>query len=179
MSSQDVILKKLNPQQKTAVKSTEGPLLVFAGAGSGKTRVITNRIAYLITEKNINPRNILAVTFTKKAEGEMQERVLSLPRELNISTETTPQIGTLHSIGALLLRENAQEVGLSKNFSIFDSDDSEKLTKEIMIQQDIDIKQIRPNAISYLISAAKNDMITPERFSHHFGGFIEDITADI
>jgi len=179
VAPQDIILGKLNPQQRIAVETTQGPLLVFAGAGSGKTRVITNRIAYLITQKGVPAENILAVTFTKKAAGEMQERILDILKELNVNTETIPQVGTFHSIGALLLRQNAQAVGLTPNFSIYDSDDSENLIKDIMVEQDIDIKQIRPQAVSYLISAAKNDMISPDKFHNHYGGFVEDIVADI
>ncbi len=179
MASQDIILGKLNQQQKIAVESTDGPLLVFAGAGSGKTRVITNRIAYLITEKNVSPDNILAVTFTKKAAGEMQERVTSLLKELKVGGKSTPLIGTFHSIGALFLRQNAKYVGLSPNFSIFDSNDSENLIKDILIEQNIDIKQIKPKAISYFISAAKNEMVSPDTFRNHYGGFLEDITSEI
>jgi len=179
VAPQDIILGKLNPQQRIAVETTEGPLLVFAGAGSGKTRVITNRIAYLITEKKVSPENILGVTFTKKAAGEMQERVVSILEELNVGTKNPPLIGTFHSIGALFLRQNAKEVGLTPNFSIFDSDDSENLIKDILVEQGIDIKQIRPKAISYFISSAKNEMISPKDFPNHYGGFIEDIVTDI
>ena len=179
MTSQDLILGKLNTQQRIAVENTEGPLLVFAGAGSGKTRVITNRIAYLITEKNVSPTNILAVTFTKKAAGEMQERVLGLLKELEVDTKNIPLIGTFHSIGALFLRQNGKEIGLSPNFSIYDSDDSDNLVKDLLIEQNIDIKQIRPKSISYFISAAKNELISPEQFPQHYGGYIEDIVADI
>lgn len=179
MDSQNIILGKLNKEQKIAVQTTQGPLLVFAGAGSGKTRVITNRIAYLITQESINPNNILALTFTKKAAGEMQERVLSLLKELGVGTENVPLVGTFHSIGALLLREHAKDVGLLNNFSIYDSNDSENLIKELLIEQDIDIKQIRPKAISFFISDAKNSLIPPERFSQYYGGYIEDIVTDI
>jgi DNA helicase-2/ATP-dependent DNA helicase PcrA len=179
VAPQDIILGKLNPQQRIAVETTEGPLLVFAGAGSGKTRVITNRIAYLITEKKVSPENILAVTFTKKAAGEMQERVVGLLKELNVNAKKPPLIGTFHSIGALFLRENSKEVGLTPNFSIYDSADSENLVKDILVEQGIDIKQIRPKAISYFISSAKNEMVSPENFRNHYGGFIEDIVADI
>jgi DNA helicase II / ATP-dependent DNA helicase PcrA len=176
----DLILGKLNPEQKIAVETTKGPLLVFAGAGSGKTRVITNRIAYLITNKEVPPDNILGVTFTKKAAGEMQERVLQLLKELHVESNIgTPLIGTFHSIGALFLRQNAELLNLSPNFSIYDSDDSEKLIKDILIEQNIDIKQIKPKAISYYISAAKNELVSPEKFSHHYGGFLEDITSEI
>ncbi len=155
VNSKDIILGKLNEQQRVAVQTTEGPLLVFAGAGSGKTRVITNRIAYLITEKNVSPKNIMAVTFTKKAAGEMQERVLSLLKELNIDTKDVPLIGTFHSIGALFLRQNAREVGLMPNFSICDSSDTENLIKDILIEKNIDIKQIKPESIAYFISGCK------------------------
>ena len=179
MISQDIIFGKLNNQQKIAVETTQGPLLVFAGAGSGKTRVITNRIAHLITNEGVSPGNIMAVTFTKKAAGEMQDRVISILKDLNVNSKETPLIGTFHSIGALFLRHNAKEIGLLPNFSIFDSDDSDNLVKDILVEQDIDIKQIRPKAISYFISAAKNELIGPDRFSQHYGGYIEDIVSDI
>ena len=179
VNSKDIILGKLNEQQRVAVQTTEGPLLVFAGAGSGKTRVITNRIAYLITEKKVSPKNIIAVTFTKKAAGEMQERVVSLLKELNIDTKDVPLIGTFHSIGALFLRQNARDVGLMPNFSICDSTDTENLIKDILIEKNIDVKQIKPESIAYFISDAKNELISPEQFSQHYGGFIEDIVADI
>ena len=179
VNSKDIILEKLNDQQKIAVQTTDGPLLVFAGAGSGKTRVITNRIAYLITEKNIPAHNIMAVTFTKKAAGEMQERVTSLLQELNIDTNNLPLVGTFHSIGALFLRQHAKYVGLMPNFSICDSTDSENLIKDILLERNIDIKQIKPQSISYFISDAKNELITPEEFPRHYGGFIEDIVSEI
>ena len=168
--SQGQILGKLNPEQRKAVECVEGPLLVFAGAGSGKTRVITNRIAYLISEKGVSPDNILAVTFTKKAAGEMQERVKQILIEIGADPENMPTIGTFHSIGALLLRKNAGAVDLSNNFSIYDSDDSENLIKELMLEREIDIKQIKPKAVMYYISAAKNDMISPEQFSKSLRG---------
>ena len=175
----EIILQGLNPEQKKAVTTTEGPLLVFAGAGSGKTRVITNRIAYLISEKGVKPSNILAVTFTKKAAGEMQERVQGILQELKQDKKGIPTIGTFHSIGAMILRQNAKEVGLEKNFSIYDSNDSENMIKELLLEKNLDVKQYKPSAISYFISAAKNDLISPEQFPFHYGGFIEDIVAEI
>jgi DNA helicase II / ATP-dependent DNA helicase PcrA len=175
----DIIFDKLNPDQKEAVMYTEGPLLVFAGAGSGKTRVITNRIAYLIVEKGVNPKNILAVTFTKKASGEMLERVRNILGLLEQDTSNMPLIGTFHSIGAIFLRQNAKEVGLLNNFSIYDADDSENLIKEIMLERQIDIKQIKPKAISYFIERAKNDLVSPEKFPLHYVGYIEDIAGEI
>lgn len=178
MSSNN-ILEGLNPQQKKAVMCTEGPLLVFAGAGSGKTKVITNRIAYLVTEKQVKPNNILAVTFTKKAAGEMQERVTAILESLGIKDGRVPTIGTFHSIGAMMLRQNASSIGLDNNFSIYDSDDSDNMIKEIMLERDIDIKQIKPSSVSYFISTAKNDMVSPEQFPYHFSGFVEDIVSEI
>lgn len=175
----DIILKGLNPEQKKAVLCTDGPLLVFAGAGSGKTRVITNRIAYLISEKDVKPQNILAVTFTKKAAGEMQERVKNILQDIGADITDLPTVGTFHSIGALFLRQNAKAAGLTNNFSIYDSDDSENLIKDLMVERQIDIKQIKPKSISYFISAAKNEMISPESFPSHYGGYMEDIAAEI
>jgi DNA helicase-2/ATP-dependent DNA helicase PcrA len=177
--SEDIILQNLNEPQKEAVTHTEGPLLVFAGAGSGKTRVITNRIAYLIAVKKITPSNILAVTFTKKAAEEMQERINSILNELKISPSSRPLIGTFHSIGSLILRKEADKVGLSRNFSIYDSDDSEGLIKDILIEQNVDIKQVRPKAVSAMISSAKNDLISPEDFPYTYSGYIEDIVAQV
>ena len=179
MNNEDIILGGLNPNQKKAVLCTEGPLLVFAGAGSGKTRVITNRIAYLISVKNVDPKSILAVTFTKKAAGEMQERVKSILKEIGKNTEDLPLVGTFHSIGALFLRQNAKVMGFTNNFSIYDSDDSENLIKDLMVERQIDIKQIKPQSVAYFISKAKDQMVSPENFGIHFGGYIEDITAEI
>jgi DNA helicase II / ATP-dependent DNA helicase PcrA len=179
MSNSESIFSSLNPQQEIAVKHTEGPLLVFAGAGSGKTRVITNRIAYLVSEKSVDPSNILAVTFTKKAAGEMEERVTQLLLELNVSNQTHSTIGTFHSIGAMMLRQNARRIGMTPNFSIYDSNDSENLIKDLLKERNIDVKQIKPRSISNFISSAKNELISPENFSRHYGGFIEDIVAQI
>lgn len=178
------ILKDLNPQQKEAVKHTEGPLLVFAGAGSGKTRVITRRIAYLISEKGISANNILAVTFTKKAAEEMRERVESILRELDSNTEnaggeTLPSIGTFHSIASRILRIEAESANLSPNFTILDAKDSENMIKEVMIELDIDVKQFKPRSISWYIQQAKNDLITPRDFPLTYSGFVEDIAAEV
>ncbi|HVX92941.1 MAG TPA: UvrD-helicase domain-containing protein, partial [Candidatus Dojkabacteria bacterium] len=177
--SDDIILHNLNAPQKEAVTHTEGPLLVFAGAGSGKTRVITHRIAYLIAKHDVRPENILAVTFTKKASEEMLDRINDLLGKLDISSDHRPMIGTFHSIGALILRREAMKVGLTPNFSIYDSDDSEGLIKDIMISMNLDIKQTKPQVISWYISAAKNDLVSPEEFSHNYSGFIEDIAGDV
>ncbi|MCK9368741.1 UvrD-helicase domain-containing protein [Candidatus Dojkabacteria bacterium] len=174
-----VIFKNLNPQQKEAVIHESGPLLIFAGAGSGKTRVITSRIAYLIAKKEVNPSSILAVTFTKKAAGEMQERVDRILNEIGQGTANRPLIGTFHSIGAMILRKEGAKLGLAPNFSVYDADDSENLVKEIMINDRLDIKQIKPSVIHTYIEHAKNDLVSPEDYPFKYSGFIEDITADI
>ncbi len=177
--SEEMILKNLNPPQREAVTHVDGPLLVFAGAGSGKTRVITNRIAYLISSKGIAADNIMAVTFTKKAAGEMQERIDSTLLEIGVNSSDRPLIGTFHSIGALFIRRNPQEVGLDTNFSIYDSDDSENLIKEIMIDMRLDIKEIKPKTISWMISSAKNDLLSAKEYANQNAGYIEDIVAGV
>ncbi len=177
--SKDLILENLNPPQREAVIHQQGPLLIFAGAGSGKTKVITSRIAYLITQYGVNPTDILAVTFTKKASEEMKERVTNLLEQIGASSGDGPVVGTFHSIGAMILRKEAPTLGYTNSFSIYDSDDSENLIKEILLSMNLDIKQVKPQAISWLISAAKNDLVTPENFSYHYTGYIEDIAGEV
>ncbi len=173
------MLETLNPEQKIAVLHKDGPLLVFAGAGSGKTRVITYRIANLIATYSVDPTNILAVTFTKKAAEEMNERIEGIIKDLSLGISTRPVIGTFHSICASFLRVEAHKIGLDSNFSIYDSDDSEGLIKELMIAANIDVKQFKPSAIYSMISSAKNDMIGPDKYPLHYAGFVEDIVAQI
>lgn len=177
--SKNIVLQNLNPQQIEAVTYSNGPLLVFAGAGSGKTKVITHRIAYLISQEGINPNSILAVTFTKKAAGEMQERVNKILDKLTLNLSSRPSIGTFHSIGAMILRKEGEKLGLTNNFSIYDSDDSEGLVKEIMLGEKMDIKQFKPSVICSYIEKAKNDLISPQDFPFQFSGFIEDIAGRI
>lgn len=171
--------EQLNPEQKVAVDHINGPLLVFAGAGSGKTRVITYRIANLIANHQVKPQSILAVTFTKKAAEEMHERIESIFTDIGLDIEDRPVIGTFHSICARILRQESQAVGLDPNFSIYDASDSESLIKELMLAADIDIKQIKPKAIYSMIGSAKNDMISPEEYPKVYSGFIEDYVAQL
>jgi DNA helicase II / ATP-dependent DNA helicase PcrA len=173
------ITEGLNPPQKKAVITTEGPLLVFAGAGSGKTRVITNRCAYIIAKEGVDPQNILSVTFTKKAAEEMTERITSMLASIGVESSKKPLIGTFHSISALILREDGDKIGISKTYSIYDSDDSEKLVKDIMLEKNIDISQFKPKIISSMISSSKNDCIGPEDYPLHYSGFIEDMVGEI
>ena len=123
------IFSSLNPQQVEAVKATEGPLLILAGAGSGKTRVITVRIAYLIAEKGVAPHNILAVTFTNKAAGEMRSRVEELLKGQKL--QSAPLISTFHSLCVRILRQDIEKLdeGYKKSFTIYDTDDSHKVVK--------------------------------------------------
>ena len=179
MNSSSAFLSLLNEPQKEAVKHTDGPLLVFAGAGSGKTRVITNRIAYLIAQHKAEPENILAVTFTKKASAEMLDRVRLILKEIGVQQGRIPTVGTFHSICAMILRQNAELVGLNSRFSIYDTHDSESLIKDILIERGIDIKQIKPQSIAYYIGVAKNDFVSPEEFKNHYSGFIQDVVSDI
>ncbi len=152
-------LKNLNLAQKEAVIHTDGPLLVVAGAGSGKTRVLTSKIVHLIREKQIIPNQILSVTFTNKAANEMQNRVINM---LKPKTNGLPWLGTFHSICAKLLRKHAKAVGLNSNFTIIDTDDQIRLIKNICKAEDIDIKKISPRVIIAIIDKWKNKGFYPQ-----------------
>jgi DNA helicase-2/ATP-dependent DNA helicase PcrA len=160
------LLAKLNPQQREAVETTEGPLLILAGAGSGKTRVITNRIVWLVQEKNVAPDSILAVTFTNKASKEMAERV---ERMLGHSSLSKPQISTFHSLCVRILRRDIESLriggqGLTRDFAIYDENDQQALVKTIMKRMGMDTKQLTPRVVLGRISWAKNHMIDPQEF---------------
>ena len=136
--------KILNDSQKKAVEYLDGPLLIVAGAGSGKTRVLTTKIAHIINEKRIFPNQILAVTFTNKAANEMRKRVSNI---LNKKSTDLSWLGTFHSISAKILRKHAKAAGLNHNFSIIDKDDQLRLIKNLCKSENIDIKKISPNFI--------------------------------
>ncbi|MDQ3635758.1 MAG: UvrD-helicase domain-containing protein [Acidobacteriota bacterium] len=150
------ILSELNPKQLEAVKQTEGPLLVLAGAGSGKTRVITIRIAYLIKEKIVAPHNILAVTFTNKAAGEMRERINELLRGQNL--RSAPLISTFHSLCVRILRQDIEHLseGYNRSFTIYDTDDSSKVIRNCIKDLGLDPKQLSPRQVLFAISGSKN-----------------------
>ena len=150
------LLSSLNPQQVEAVKATEGPLLILAGAGSGKTRVITVRIAYLIAEKGVAPHNILAVTFTNKAAGEMRERVDTLLTGQKL--QSAPLISTFHSLCVRILRQDIDKLdeGYKKSFTIYDTDDTQKVVKACIKELGLDEKQLAPRMVRNAISSAKN-----------------------
>lgn len=175
---------ELNPQQKEAVNHDKGPLLIFAGAGSGKTRVITHRIARLISDGVVEPENILAVTFTRKAAGEMKERVRKLLSSQSKSLDKKfasrlPYIGTFHSFGATILRHEGHLIGLPRGFSIYDSDDSVHLIKGILDELNIDKKQFNPSRIHNLISSAKNELIGPKEYPKFARGPFEEVVAEV
>ena len=155
----------LNPMQQEAVYHTEGPLLVLAGAGSGKTRVLTHRIAYLIEEKGVNPWNIMAITFTNKAAAEMRERVDKI---VGFGSESI-WVSTFHSSCVRILRRHIEYLGYSTNFTIYDGDDQKTLMKQIFKKMDIDTRQFKERAVLSKISSAKDEMITPEEYELNAG----------
>ena len=166
----------LNPMQKEAVFCTEGPLLVLAGAGSGKTRVLTHRVAYLIEEKGVNPWNIMAITFTNKAAGEMRERV---DRLVGFGAESI-WVSTFHSSCVKILRRFIEYLGYSNNFTIYDADDQKTLMKQVIKKLDLDPKQYRERAMMTVISNAKNELISPREFLLNAqGDWRERKTAEI
>src|SRR6266404_9720110 len=149
-------LASLNPQQREAVINIDGPLLILAGAGSGKTRVIAHRIAYLIAEKGVAPWNILAVTFTNKAAEEMRQRVQRLLRDQELSS--APLVSTFHSLCVRILRQDIEKLNekYSRTFTIYDQDDSLRLIKNCMKDLGFDDKQLGPRSVQSAISSAKN-----------------------
>lgn len=156
-------LDTLNEEQKQAVITTEGPLLVLAGAGSGKTRVLTTRVAYLLEEVGIAPEHLLAITFTNKAAKEMRERILKMLGPISYQI----QISTFHSFGLLLLRENYERLGYEKNFTILDSDDTLTVIKKIMKEMGLDPKEYNPRAVKNRISGAKNELLNPVEYERY------------
>ncbi len=169
------ILNGMNEQQAKAVKHTNGPLLVMAGAGSGKTRVLTHRIAYLLSEKDVNPYNILAITFTNKAAKEMKERVYRL-----VGEEAKDIImSTFHSLCVRILRRDGDKLGIDRNFAIYDAADSQTAVKEAFRINNIDTKAFNPKAVKYAISDAKNRLITPKVMKQQASDYGEEKIAQI
>lgn len=171
----EAMINTLNPEQQKAVRYTEGPLLIMAGAGSGKTRVLTHRIAYLMGEKEVAPRNILAITFTNKAAREMKERVAKL---------VGPQgqymwVSTFHSMCVRILRRDIDRIGYSSNFSILDSGDQLSVIKQVLKNLNIDPKKFDPRAMLGQISTAKNELITEEEFAKNAGNFYDRQVAQV
>ncbi|HJV17572.1 MAG TPA: DNA helicase PcrA [Bacillales bacterium] len=171
----DKLLNGLNPEQKSAVKATDGPLLIMAGAGSGKTRVLTHRIAYLMVEKGVNPYNILAITFTNKAAREMRDRISKM---MGGAAEQI-WISTFHSMCVRILRRDIDRIGFNRNFTILDTTDQQSVIKGILKDKNIDPKKFDPRAILGSISSAKNELIEPEEYAKTAGGYFEKVVSDV
>jgi len=170
------LLRGLNAVQREAVLHGDGPILLFAGAGSGKTRVLTHRVAYLISERRVAPYHILAVTFTNKAATEMKERIGKLVGE---NARRSLWVGTFHSMCARLLREFGHKIGIDRDFSVYDDGDQLTLMRQIMKAFDIDEKSYAPRALLSQISRAKEKMITPDEWALHFSGHFMDVCGQV
>ena len=168
-------LDYLNDRQKEAVLWGDGPLLLLAGAGSGKTSVLTTRVAYLIKERGIDPRNIVAITFTNKAAKEMKERIIKQVGSVGYNI----QISTFHSFGLRIIKENFERLGYDKNFTIIDSDDSLTVIKRILKDMNIDSKRCNPKFIKNQISSCKNEMVTVEKYHNLVNDEVSDITYKV
>jgi DNA helicase-2/ATP-dependent DNA helicase PcrA len=170
------LLRSLNPVQREAVLYGDGPLLLFAGAGSGKTRVLTHRVAYLIAARNVLPRHILAVTFTNKAAQEMKER---LDKLVGAGVGKHLWVGTFHATCARLLREFGEKIGIDRDFVVYDDADQMTVLKDSLKQLNIDDKKFTPRAILSHISHAKEKLITPEEWHKHFHGYFDDLCGKV
>jgi DNA helicase-2/ATP-dependent DNA helicase PcrA len=169
------ILAELNPAQKEAVETIEGPVLILAGPGSGKTRVIAHRVAYLIKVCGVSPHRIMAVTFTNKAAREMEER---LKRLIGVALGNLT-IGTFHAICARILRRDGQAIGVDPRFVIYDEEDQLSLLKKAVQELDLDPKQYAPKAIASAITAAKSRTITPQEYIQHTTSYFEEVVGRV
>jgi len=166
-------LNYLNQQQKEAVIITDGPILILAGAGSGKTRCITYKVAYLISEKRVNPENIVCLTFTNKAAGEMKGRIIK------IVGKAPPYTGTFHSLCARILRIEGKYAGISSSFVIFDDEDQLDAVKMVMAKMNFSTKQFNPRAVLSTISEAKNELISSLAYPSYARGYFQETVAQI
>lgn len=176
---EQVLLEDLNPEQRRAVETTEGPLLIQAGAGSGKTKTLTHRIAYLIATNRATPYNILAVTFTNKAAKEMRERVAKLLGRSADDRSFMPYMGTFHSICVRLLRQDGEHIGLPRSFVIFDEQDRQTAVKQASKQLGVDEKAFPARAISGLISSAKNELVDASTYLGTANSPAQRVAADV
>lgn len=176
MTQLDPIFEGLNEKQLEAVKASDGPVLIIAGAGSGKTRALTHRIAYLIREKGVRPWNILAVTFTNKAASEMKNRIMKLVQN---NENDMPTVGTFHSLCVRILRRDGHLLGYENQFVIYDGNDQVVLMKELMRQHAIDEKQVNPKAVLGHISQAKNQLIGWEEYQYLNHNYFTEKVAEL
>ncbi|MGB9754255.1 ATP-dependent helicase [Roseiflexus castenholzii] len=174
MTDTATILDDLNPAQRQAVTAAPGPVLVLAGPGSGKTRVLTRRVAYLIGVHGVDPHHILAVTFTNKAAREMRDRLEKLPGPGEAAALT---VGTFHSICARFLRRDSIHLGRERDFAIYDTDDQLRVMKRVLRDLNLDEKKHAPRAIHAAISRAKNELIDPDAYSRHAHSYFEEVVA--
>lgn len=173
-------ITSLNEPQRNGVTTTEGPLLILAGAGSGKTRVLTYRLAYILDTGLAGPTNILAMTFTNKAAGEMKERIVDLLTDSGIDdAKSIPWMGTFHSICVKILKRHGELVGLGRNFTIYDSSDQQMAIKEAMKRLNISTKEFNPNALHSYISSAKNELIGPDMYETYAQGYFQQVVARV
>lgn len=175
----DDLLEGLNPEQRRAVETTEGPLLILAGAGSGKTKTLTHRIAHLIATHRATPFNILAVTFTNKAAKEMRERVAKLLGENPNNRSFMPFMGTFHSICVRILRQDGEYAGVPRNFVIFDESDRVSAIKQASKQLMLDEKSFPPRTLAGLVSSAKNELVTPAEYTGMGSGPVHRAAAQV
>lgn len=167
------LLNDLNPQQQEAVKHSDGPVLILAGAGSGKTRVLTYRVAFLLSHKHVSPHNILMVTFTNKAANEMKTRITKL------SSSSLPFAGTFHSLCVKILRIDGHHVGVPTNFLIYDEQDSLDTIKDVMKKLDVSTKSFNPGAILGTISQSKNELISATEYPQYARGYFQETVARV
>jgi DNA helicase II / ATP-dependent DNA helicase PcrA len=170
----DTLLKDLNPEQQKAVLNTDGPMIILAGAGSGKTRVLTFKVMYLMSERKVTPEEILMITFTNKAATEMKERMAKM-----VSASALPWISTFHSLCARILRRESKYLGFSERFTIFDSQDQLDALKEAMTRLNISTRDFKPHSVHATISQAKNELITATEYLNFARGYFQETVAKI
>lgn len=170
---------ELNSEQFNAVRATDGPIIILAGAGSGKTRVLVYKVLYLVLEKNIRPENILMVTFTNKAAGEMKERIHTKLLAQDVSLSTLPTVGTFHSLSAKILRIDGIHIGIPREYQIFDTDDQIAVIKQALERLDISQKNAKPKSILHTISGAKNQLIDPTTYASIARGYFQKIVSSV
>lgn len=173
------ILNKLNKEQQEAVTHTKGPAIVLAGAGSGKTRVLVHKVLYLIVEKKVAPQNILMVTFSNKAAGEMKDRIKTILHTFPLTISSEPTVATFHSLCARILRKSGVAIGIPHNFTIYDTADQLDTIKDCYEKLELSIKDIRPRAALEAISSAKNQMISEGQYAKFARGYIQERVAKI
>src|SRR5579863_1596730 len=171
---QDNLLKDLNSEQQKAVIATDGPMIILAGAGSGKTRVLTYKVMYLMLEKSVIPESILMITFTNKAAAEMKERMRKF-----LPSQPLPWIATFHAMCAKILRRESHHLGFSQNFVIYDSQDQLDAVKVAMRKLDISTRDFKPHSVHSTISQAKNEIITASEYKNFARGYFQETVAKI